>query len=224
MAAWTRTSIRHGTRAAWRAPWRTLGGALLLLACGAGAADPVDDATCERIAAAHAQWLRSCFDVRRDVEIEIDSQLATREDAVVAYRSGEVAIEVLEKEVSEKRLSINGEGDMAIEIPFACDRLTTLDKQTYTLVGPSEPERVTFRYDEGRLTPLRWDFEATERFLFRRYHLVARAIYRDARRRNCAGEGPEVELGKPLPRWDPPPSDPDDRRAGVDGSLAWTSR
>ncbi|MDH3588569.1 MAG: hypothetical protein OEQ74_04125, partial [Gammaproteobacteria bacterium] len=64
-------------------------------------------------------------------------------------------------------------------VPFACDRLRRNEQGRFELEAPEDPEIVVFEYDADNavLLPLSWNFDAKERFLFKKFHIQAQAIY-----------------------------------------------
>ncbi|NND59672.1 MAG: energy transducer TonB [Gammaproteobacteria bacterium] len=146
------------------------------------------EARCKRIGAAHANLLNSCFIIRRDLEIQLNGKLARREQAAVTYERGVATVEVLDSEIVEKRIQLDsGEGDMIGDIAFDCGRLHIADDGRYELHVADEPDVLRFEYDPANptLTPVEWRAEIRERFLFKKFHIVASATYTDLQTQSC---------------------------------------
>ena len=120
----------------------------------------------------------------------LNQKPVSREVVQLNYKAGELAIETIEEDVFDKRIIMDGEGDMAADSSFSCDRVTRNAEERYELESDEDPERVIFDYDRDNkvLLPVRWEFAETARFLFKKFHIQAHADYRNVTFTACTSE------------------------------------
>ncbi|NNF60864.1 MAG: hypothetical protein HKN06_05990 [Gammaproteobacteria bacterium] len=160
-----------------------------LLPAADGASRTTHEA-CEVHSRAHAGLLDSCFTVRRELKIKLNDKLRVHERALMDYSAGQVELLEQEKLAQDKRLVMDGDGkDMILSLPFSCDLLTIADEQL-VLRASDEPEQAVFQRvgDGTSLQPIRWLFETTEKFLFKKFRLRAEASYSQFAARECERE------------------------------------
>lgn len=142
---------------------------------------------CDQFEAAHERMRNSCFVTQRQLTITLNGQETKSETARINYRDGSADIDVLESSVSDERIQLDSEKFDAVGmISYACERLSVVDDGLFELVGEEDPETLRFELTEdGDLVPLSWHFATVERFLFKKYRLLARADYSDVQYHDC---------------------------------------
>ena len=102
---------------------------------------------------------------------------------VTSYAEGELKQETLEKEVLDGGLVLDpGEGESALAVPFACDRVERLADDRYELISPDGTERVVFLRNadgDGALQPVSWRSDESTRLLWKKLVIEAVAEYRN---------------------------------------------
>ncbi len=164
-----------------------------LLAAGLAGAD------CGTARQAHERWLAGSFTVERRLHISLNGDLVKLQVARLSYVDGELDTEVVEDEVLAKSVAFDGEGDMVVAIPFACDRLRSVGSGRFELSSEDGTETALFELDLERraLVPVEWRLEARERFLFKKLHLDGRAEYSNFEWRRERAVVPE-SAGEPV--------------------------
>lgn len=146
-------------------------------------------AACDIHGQAHASLLDSCFTVRRELKITLNDKLRVHERALLDYAAGRLELLEQEKLAQDKRLVMDSDGkDMILSLPFSCD-LLTVDEEQLILRAGDEPEHAAFEWGNhgSALTPIRWLFETTEKFLFKKFRIRAEATYSQFVARDCDG-------------------------------------
>ncbi|NNF17116.1 MAG: hypothetical protein HKN70_10235 [Gammaproteobacteria bacterium] len=154
---------------------------------GAGPNLAIDCKTLER---AHSALVNGCFSTQRAIAITLNNKPVRTELARVHNVAGEITVDVIEQEVLDKRIEIDGQGDMVVESTFSCERMTRNAEGLYELESADDPQRITFELDEDNdvLLPLRWEFEEKARFLFKKFHIQAHADYSEVTLHSCDAE------------------------------------
>lgn len=139
---------------------------------------------CDRLRAAHTRLLEGSFALEREFSLSINGEPKRRQLARLTSTDGELVTEVVEEEVLSRGLVLDGKGgELALGIPFSCERVEALGSGRFELTSEDGLERVEFELDPRRdaLLPLRWRLEARERFLFKKLLIEGSAEYRGFR-------------------------------------------
>jgi len=154
---------------------------LALLLISASLLSPGSEA-CSDLEAAHRAFLDSAFTAERHFTVIMNDKLKVREVVRLNYAKGELTTETVEKEVFDKNIELDpGNGELSIQIPFDCERVTQIAAGQFKLMSADGKDSVVFFFDRerGMLKPLSWESTDKTRFLWKKYVILATAELKD---------------------------------------------
>lgn len=138
---------------------------------------------CSSVEAAHRALLKSSFSAERSFSLMLNGELKAREVSRVTYSDGELAKEIIEHELLDDNLVLDeGEGEAALRLPFACERLNQLESGAYELSSLDGTEKAVFVWSKGKpgiLEPISWQATERKRFLWKKLVIEAEIEYRN---------------------------------------------